>query len=201
MADISKKIEKIEKNCIETAKKELNLLKSENDTFSEEEIQKKVNDYKNELSKKYESEVNKIKREYNRNLFDYEMNQKKKVSEYRDSLIKEMENKIISEFKNFVNTPEYEDYLGKCVAMLEMMIKDNEYTLFITENDYNKYYQKYLERKNLAEEVESRKLNIKLDKISNDYIGGCIILDEKNKMSIDNTIKTNILQKMKKINI
>lgn len=201
MVDINKKIEKIEKNCIETAKKELSLLKSENDTFSEEEIQKKVDNYKNELSKKYEFEVNKIKREYNRSLFDYEMNQKKKVSEHRDSLIKEMENKIISEFKNFVNTPEYEDYLVKCVVMLEMMIKDNEYTLFITEDDYNKYYQKYLERKNLAEEVESRKLNIKLDKISNDYIGGCIILDEKNKMSIDNTIKTNILQKMKKINI
>lgn len=201
MIDVNKKIEKIEKNCLETARKELNLLKDENDKISEEKILEKVDNYKSELAKKYNDEINKLKREFNKNSFDYEMEQKKKVSEFRNTLIEEMENKIIQEFKNFVNTPEYESYLGGNVATVQMMIGDNECTIFITENDYNRYYQKYLEHKNLAEQGYLHSINVNLDKISNDYIGGCIIVDEKNKVSIDNTIRTNISQRMRKINI
>lgn len=201
MIDVNKKIEKIEKNCLETARKELNLLKDENDKISEEKILEKVDNYKSELAKKYNDEINKLKREFNKNSFDYEMEQKKKVSEFRNTLIEEMENKIIQEFKNFVNTPEYESYLGGNVATVQMMIGDNECTIFITENDYNRYYQKYLEHKNLAEQGYLHSINVNLDKISNDYIGGCIIVDEKNKVSIDNTIRTNISQRMREINI
>lgn len=201
MIDINKKIEKIEKNCIDTAKKELSSLKSENDTFSEEKILEKVNNYKTELAQKYNDEINKLKREFNRNTFDYEMNQKKKVSEFRQSLKNKIENKIILEFKNFVNTPEYDEYLRSNVAIVQMMIENDECTLFITENDYNRYYQKYLEHKNLVEQGYLPSFKVNLDKISNDYIGGCIIVDEKNKVSIDNTIKTNISQKMKEINL
>lgn len=197
MVDINKKIEKIEKNCVDTAKKELSLLKRENDTFSEERISQKINNYKSELEKKYEEEINKLKREFNRNVFDYEMNQKKKVSEFRKLLIDKIENKIISEFKGFVNSSEYDKYLSDNISTIQMMINSNEYTIFITENDYDRYYQKFEQYKSSM----PQELNVSLDKIDNNYIGGCIILDKKNKVSIDNTIKTNILQKMKEINL
>lgn len=197
MVDINKKIEKIEKNCIETAKKELSSLKNENDTFSEQKISEKVNNYKFELAKKYDDEINKLKREFNRNTFDYELNQKKKVSDFRKSLIQKIENKIISEFKDFVNSPEYDSYLRGNIDTVQMMINYNECTIFITERDYNRYYQKFEEYKNGM----PNSFNISLDKIDNNYIGGCIILDKKNKISIDNTIKTNISQRIKKINL
>ena len=80
MIDINKKLEKIEKNCLDISKKELNLIKQENDTFIEQKLSEMVNSYKNELDKKYENELDKLKREYNRNLFDYEMNEKKQIN-------------------------------------------------------------------------------------------------------------------------
>ena len=43
--------------------------------------------------------------------------------------------------------------------------------------------------------------HVTIEKISNNYIGGCIILDKKNNVSIDNTIRTDISQRMKEINI
>ena len=91
MIDISKKIEKIEKNCIDTAKKELVALKSENEKIYEEKISEKVSDYKLELAKKYEEEINKLKREFNRNSFDYEINSKKKVSKSREDILEKIE--------------------------------------------------------------------------------------------------------------
>lgn len=204
MIDVSKKIEKIEKNCIDTAKKELALLKSENDKISEEKISEKVSNYKEELAKKYQEEINKLKREFNRNIFDYEINGKKKVSKEREDILEKIENKIVEEFKNFVNTPEYEEFLKDRITKsksLEMFFEDGEYTIFITENDYNKYYEKFLNQEKSFFQDDTRQINITIEKISNSYIGGCIILDKKNKISIDNTIRTDISQKMKEINI
>lgn len=204
MIDVSKKIEKIEKNCIDTAKKELALLKSENDKISEEKISEKVSNYKEELAKKYQEEINKLKREFNRNIFDYEINGKKKVSKEREDILKKIENKIVEEFKNFVNTPEYEEFLKDRITKsksLEMFFEDGEYTIFITENDYNKYYEKFINQEKSFFQDDTRQINITIEKISNSYIGGCIILDKKNKISIDNTIRTDISQKMKEINI
>lgn len=204
MIDISKKIEKIEKNCIDTAKKELAALKSENDKISEEKISEKVSDYKLELAKKYEEEINKLKREFNRNSFDYEINSKKKVSKSREDILEKIETKIIEEFKNFVNTLEYDKFLEARILEtkdLEMFFEDREYTIFITENDYNRYYEKFLNNETLFNKEMNPQSHVTIEKISNNYIGGCIILDKKNNVSIDNTIRTDISQRMKEINI
>lgn len=203
MIDVSKKIEKIEKNCIDTAKKELALLKDENDKISEEKILEKVNNYKTELAEKYREEINKLNWEFNRNIFDYEIEGKKKVSQKREECIEKIENRIVEEFKNFVNTPEYENFLETRIAetkTLEIYFEETDYTIFITENDYNKYYEKILNNELLGQDMNS-KSNITIEKISNSYIGGCIILDRKNNISIDNTIRTDISQKIKEINI
>lgn len=204
MIDINKKIEKIEKNCIDTAKKEQALLKTENDKIFEEKITEKINNYKDELAKKYEEQINKLKREYNRNIFDYEVAGKKNVSKAREELLEKIENKIVEEFKKFVNTPEYDEFLKFRITAskpLEIFFEDGEYTIFITENDYNKYYERISKHEFPFNQEEKTNLNITIEKISNSYIGGCIILDKKNKISIDNTIRTDISQKMKEINV
>ena len=41
--------------------------------------------------------------------------------------------------------------------------------------------------------------NIFVDRIDNDNIGGCVVIDVQNKVSIDNTLKTNIAEKVKQI--
>lgn len=190
MIDIDRKIDKIEKNCLETAKKELNILKKENDDFSEDKILEKVNLYKDELSKKYENELNKIEREFNRGIFDYEMNQKMKITTFKKQLIGKIENNVKSEFEIFINTEEYKYYLLRCIENVLSKMKKGKCIIFITERDYDKYYKDI-----------SMAFNADVDKMDNENIGGCIIINRENKISIDNTIKTNISQKITKINL
>ncbi len=190
MIDVNKKIEKIEKNCIETAKKELALLKNENDTFSEEKILEKVDNYKIELSKKYELELNKIKREYNRNIYDYEMNAKRRVNNVKEIYICDIENKIKKELENFVDSDEYELFLFRNIENMLKKVSNSKCIISITEKDYNKFHNKIATR-----------FNANIEKIDNGNIGGCILTNLEDKISIDNTLKNNIEEKIKKISI
>lgn len=192
MRDIDIKLDKIRKNCTETAKRETTILKEENDLFSKEKIEEKVEDYKEQLKEKYISESNKLEREYNRCLFDYEMEEHVKINKFKQDLINNTKQKIIAEFQKFIESKDYELYLNRNIknVLNNFSGKNNDFKLYITERDYAKYKDKI-----------EKLFNIKLEKIGNENIGGCIVINESEKISIDNTIKTNIEEKIKKIKL
>jgi hypothetical protein len=189
MADNEKKIEKLEKSCYETAKKELKILEKENSDVYSEKINEMVEDYKESLRKKYNQEINKLSREYNREVFDYEMEEKVKLNKFKNTLIDNMKTKIEYAMHNFINTEEYENYLINNIKISMNKIKNIEdTTIYLTEKDYYKFKEK----------IENN-FNIKFDKLENDYIGGSIIINNRERISVDNTIKTNIEEKIKQI--
>jgi hypothetical protein len=189
MADNEKKIEKLEKSCYETAKKELKILEKENSDVYSEKINEMVEDYKEYLRKKYNQEINKLSREYNREVFDYEMEEKVKLNKFKNTLIDNMKTKIEYAMHNFINTEEYENYLINNIKISMNKIKNIEdTTIYLTEKDYYKFKEK----------IENN-FNIKFDKLENDYIGGSIIINNRERISVDNTIKTNIEEKIKQI--
>lgn len=191
MIDINKKLDKIEKNCYETARKEYKFLKEENDSIIFEKALDKVNSYKEELAKKYTNEISKIEREYNRNLFDYEMNERVKINEFKQNLKEDINSKVELEICKFVDTFEYKNFLFKTIEKTLSKISKNEYIeVYVTEKDFNKF----------KDEIKSN-FNIKLEKIENENIGGCIVIDTINHISINNTLKTNIEEKIEKLNL
>lgn len=191
MIDINKKIEKIEKNCYETARKEYKVLKEENDNIISEKALDKVNSYKEELAKKYINEISKIEREYNRNLFDYEMDERVKINEFKQNLKEDINSRVELEICKFVDTFEYKNFLFKTIEKTLSKINKNEYIeVYVTEKDFNKF----------KDEIQSN-FNIKLEKIENENIGGCIVIDTINHISINNTLKTNIEEKIEKVNL
>ena len=106
-----KKMEKIKKSCMETARKELIILKQENDSFSNEQINQMIDFYKEELANRYSNELNKIEREYNKDLFDFEMEERMRVNKFKKSLKDNIKSEVINELKKFVSSKEYEYYL------------------------------------------------------------------------------------------
>jgi vacuolar-type H+-ATPase subunit E/Vma4 len=63
-------------------------------------------------------------------------------------------------------------------------------TIFITEKDFGKF----------GEEIkETFKSNV--ETIPNENIGGSIVIDRNKKISVDNTIRTNIIDKIDGIKI
>lgn len=193
MADnMDKKIEKMEKNCYETARNELKVLKEENDVTSNEKIFQMVENYKDELRQKFESELNRINREYNKNLFDYEMEERIKINKFKETLTNNIYNKIIKELQDFVKTEEYKAYLFNSIntVLNKFENRKNTCTIYLTENDYYK-----LKDKIYAE------FDLNIEKIDNENIGGCIIVNNSEKISIDNTLRTNIQEKIKNISL
>lgn len=190
MTEIDKKIEKIKKSCIETAKKEAFILKQENDSFCDEKVNQMIDEYKDELANKYTNDLNKLEREYNRKLFDYELQERMRINNFK----KELESNIIlaieKEFEKFVDSKEYEEYLMKNINCTLKKLKNQSMVLiYVTEKDYEKYGQKIKE-----------KFNLKIEKMENENIGGTIVVDNYSKISIDNTIKNSIEEKIKTIN-
>lgn len=185
----NKKLEKINKACQEIARKELILLKKENDSFSNDKIENMVEEYKKELSDKYSSELNKIQREYNKKIFDYKQQQRMRINKFKESLKEELELEITKEIEKFTDSREYEEFLINNINNVLKNIKDkSKCVIYITEKDYNKYCEKL-----------TFKFNLKLEKMDNKNLGGCIIVDKIAKVSLDNTIKNNIEEKVENI--
>ena len=191
MIDINKKLDKIEKNCYELAKREYKFLKEDNDNIISEKVLEKVNSYKEELTKKYTNEISKIEREYNRNLFDYEMAERVKVNEFKQNLKENINSMVESQIYNFIETYEYKNFLFRNIEKtLSKMDMNDCIEVYITEKDFYKF----------KEEIE-KTFNVKLEKIENENIGGCVVIDSQNHISINNTLKTNIEEKIEKINL
>lgn len=181
-----KKMEKIKKSCMETARKELIILKQENDSFSNEQINQMIDFYKEELANRYSNELNKIEREYNKDLFDFEMEERMRVNKFKKSLKDNIKSEVINELKKFVSSKEYEYYLIENINSVLKKIKySNNCLICITEKDYEKY-----------NDILKSKFNLKVEKMDDDNIGGVIIIDENSKISIDNTIKNSVEEKM-----
>lgn len=184
MIKIDKKIEKIRKSCLETAKKEMLILKEENASIVNEKISKMIEEYQDVLSVKYTNELNKMEREYNRNLFDYEMEGNVSLNKFKAKLFETVKTEVMKNLKDFVNSKEYKKYLIKNVE--ETLKNSTKGTIYVTENDFKKY----------KDELE-KLFNTKIDTIDNTNIGGCMVVN--NKISIDNTIKNNIEEKLSEI--
>ena len=87
MADLDIRINKMEKSCLEAARKELKSLKEENDDYLNNKKLEMINDYKDMLAQKYKEDMEKLNRNFNKNVFNYEVEEKKKLNEYKKKLV------------------------------------------------------------------------------------------------------------------
>ena len=190
--DIDKKIEKIEKSCMEIAKKELKELEEENNSRVDSEVKEKVNSYKDELASRYEEELKKINREFNKKAYDYEMNSRVKINNFKETLKKDITTKVTNGIWLFVDSEQYEEYLYASIEKVlnKVSFNTNSSKLYLTEKDFDRF----------SEGIRNR-FGIAIDKIPNDNVGGCVIVDNSLNISVDNTIKTLIDEKIKDLKI
>ena len=190
MIDLEIKINKIEKNCIEFAKKETKALKDENDLIVSERKADIIDNYKDELAKKYVQDIDNLKKEYNMNVFNYEVQERKKITDYKQNLLNQIKAEVEKSLKEFVKSRSYKKFLFSSISNVFVAEEISEdATIYITDSDFLKYKNEII-----------KKYNLKVDKIDNNNIGGFKLIDLKNKFSIDNTLKNNIEEQISKIN-
>lgn len=183
MVDIDKKLKMLEESSMESAKKDAEILGEKINNIAQKKIEEKVDDYREFLADKYEKEVNKIIRNYNKNIFDYEKEDKMKIINFKQNLVSNIETKVKEKLNIFVNSYEYKEYLLKNISdtLIKVHSENSFCKVYIIEKDFYKFKDEIL-----------KNFNIELDKIDNKNIGGCIAENRDMKILIDNTIKTNI---------
>lgn len=187
--EINRKLEKIKNNCINTAKQENAELKLENDKVEKELLEKMVTEYELEVQKKYENEINKLNRDYNKNIFNYDMESRRKLTKFKDTLILYVHKKLIEKFIQFSDTEEYRDFLRNNIRQVLSKVSSNgDCTVYVTNRDMERFGN------DLRNEF-----NVELQTIEDSNIGGCMLINDSEKVSIDNTLKNNISERMRNI--
>ena len=187
--ELIKKIEKLENNCITTAKNENEELKKENTEIETKLLEEKISNYKYEIQKKQNEEFGKLLRDYNKNIFIYNMESKKKITQFKDTLILNIHKNLIERFFEYTGSDDYINYLKNNVRqVLERVKKTEDRKIFITKRDIQKYRDELM-----------REFGVEVDEISDENIGGCMLVNIKEKISIDNTLKNNIFECVKNI--
>jgi len=187
--ELIKKIEKLENNCITTAKNENEELKKENTEIETKLLEEKISNYKYEIQKKQNVEFGKLLRDYNKNIFIYNMESKKKITQFKDTLILNIHKNLIERFFEYTGSDDYINYLKNNVRQVLERVKNTEdCKIFITKRDIQKYRDELM-----------REFGVEVDEISDENIGGCMLVNIKEKISIDNTLKNNIFECVKNI--
>ena len=187
--ELIKKIEKLENNCITTAKNENEELKKENTEIETKLLEEKISNYKYEIQKKQNEEFGKLLRDYNKNIFIYNMESKKKITQFKDTLILNIHKNLIERLFEYTGSDDYINYLKNNVRqVLERVKKTEDCKIFITKRDIQKYRDELM-----------REFGVEVDEISDENIGGCMLVNIKEKISIDNTLKNNIFECVKNI--
>jgi vacuolar-type H+-ATPase subunit E/Vma4 len=186
------KLEKIEKNCYEIARKQLKEMQENNDKVIAEGVEAKLDEYKNSLAVKFEDESKRLKRDFNREVYEFEMSTKARINSFKKQMKDNMFNRVEASITAFVDSDEYKGYLLSNIraSFEKHSLDSNKVTIFITEKDFGKF----------GEEIkETFKSNV--ETIPNENIGGSIVIDRNKKISVDNTIRTNIIDKIDGIKI
>ena len=193
MADLDIRINKMEKSCLEAAREELKTLKEENDDYLDSKKLEMINDYKDKLAQKYKEDIEELNRDFNKNVFNYEVEEKKKLNEHKKKLVNNIFLKIKDDLTSFTGSRGYKKYL---MNNIENTLKNPFFTeknpALIPKLGYAFNYNKY------KKDIE-KKFGAQVEKMKEDKIGGCIIVDKLSKISIDNTILTNIEEQIKNI--
>ena len=115
--ELIKKIERLENNCITTAKTENEELKKENNEIEAKLLDEKLVSYESEIERKQNIEFGKLQRDYNKNIFVYNMESKKKITQFKDTLILNIHKTLIERFFEYTESDDYINYLKNNIKL------------------------------------------------------------------------------------
>lgn len=183
---VEEKIKIFEESCKRLLHQEVSQLSKNIDTQISEQIKDELQEYEEKEELAYQKKLEKMEKEYNKQIYSLEMESKKEVLNQKKLIQKDLEKQVIEILKDFTKTPNYQTFLMSRIDETIPKVKDtNHSVLGIVKQDEERY----------GSEIRS-KYNIGLKVIEDKYIGGCILEDSVAGLSIDNTIRNSIDEKL-----
>lgn len=166
--------------------KDICLLEKNINSDIENQIQSEIEEYQKIEELAYQKKLEKLDKEFNKQIYLLEMESKKEILNEKKKLQKELENEVIKLLKDFTNNIGYEDFLYKNInEILDKVKYSSNSILSITSKDFDRFGEKIKQKYNINVEIMEEK-----------YIGGCIFEDRLEGIYIDNSIKNGINEKI-----
>ncbi len=180
--NIEEKTKIFEASCQKLLQKEITQLNKNIDSEIEKQIKDEVEEYEQKEEVTYNKRLEKLEKDYNKQMYLMQMESKKEILEAKKEWQKDLKKEVENRVKNYVNTPEYETFLfARIDETIRKTTQTQNCTLGITQQDYEKFASKIQE-----------KYPIKLYQIANSYLGGCVLEDKNAGIYIDNTLQNSM---------
>lgn len=182
--NIDDKIKKFEQSCEKLAQVDVEKLNIKINSEIDEQIDSELEEYIKKQEIMYNKQCEKVVKEYNKSLFEYEVECKKNVLNVKNIIRRELKSEIENRLKIFTNRQEYIEYLIKNInETLKCLDNDSSSIIYVTKKDKEKYIDIL------------NKYNLEIEQLDNDFIGGCKVKNDKLGIVIDNTLKSNLEEK------
>lgn len=161
-------------------------LKEEVDNEINSSIEEELEEYKAKKQANYEKLMEKMEKDYNKQIFAYEMQSKKAIINEENKILQEIKQEAIKRLKELIQKENYESFLESKIQEGLAVIENNEKTSCgITKKDREKF-----------ERILTQKFKLNLFEIDGKYIGGCILENQEEGIYIDNTIQNLVNEKI-----
>lgn len=180
--DIDEKIKKFEQSCEKLAQIDAQKLNEKLNREIEEQIESDLDEYVKKQEVSYNKQCEKVVKEYNKSLFDYELECKKNIQNVKKIINRELKEEVERRIIDFTNKDEYYmQYLMRSIDSVLKIVENNAGSIiYVTKRDSERYRE-------LLE-----KYNITINYLDDFYIGGCKLINTDRGVIVDNTLKSNI---------
>ena len=182
---LEEKLKEFEESCLNLASKESEKLKDEISKELEEQMKAELDEYKARKDWNFEKSVEKIEKDYMKNIFYYQTACKKDILKARENLEIDLKQCVIKKLEEYTENDDYKNYLLKSIEFVISNANNiDNFSIGITSKDFGKFG-----------EIIKEKNNVEIFEIDNSYIGGCVL--KSNSVYIDNTMLNSLEEKLK----
>ena len=180
--NIKEKEKILEASCKKLLARDIAELNKTINTDIEKQIKEELEQYQQKEEFAYHKKIEKLEKDYNKQIYSAEMESKKEVLDQKKVILKELKKEVVEILRRFTNEPEYEEFLNKRIMEVTEKVSNSENSfLSLVSKDNEKYGNKIRE-----------KYGVEIKIMEDKYIGGCILEDKIEGLYIDNTIENSI---------
>ena len=176
--NVTTKLNYFKQNIEEIADKDYKEINNEIEEEISNLVQQEISEYEQKKQIAYEKSVQKIDKELNKKIYNYEISCKKDIIEEEKKIRKSIKEESLQILKDYTDKQEYEKFLLNNIneAFSKIQEKDG-IDIYLTKKDILNYGQHI-----------ARIYNSKIKEMPDSNIGGCIVANEFHGIFIDNTL-------------
>ena len=113
--DINTKLQEFKQSVEEMASREYKQIEKNVDEEIKSGIEEELAEYETKKQANYDKNIQKIEKDYNKKVFNYEIQCKKEIIDEEKKMKLQIKNEAADKLKEFTKSDKYQEFLDKCI--------------------------------------------------------------------------------------